>query len=155
MEGVLVRWKCLLCKRTFTVYPDFALPRKWYVRSDVFGQSKRYLESLNLSKAGILWDGQSLVGYENRPDSYLWLSTVRRWVVWLGSQEEYLRRALDLIRQKSPTTKIFRQPFPASPDKYKSVAQKLVLEQARKLLGVIEEYEKYFPKYFPHFASRE
>ena len=27
IEGVLVRYKCLLCKRTFTIYPDFVLSR--------------------------------------------------------------------------------------------------------------------------------
>ena len=117
-------------------------------------QSKRYLESSNLSYDGLLWNGTSRIGYSDDPNSFLWPSTVRRWVVWLGSQEEYIRIALDLIRQKCPSTKIFRQVFLVPPRKYKSEAQKMVLERSRKLLGVIEEFEKYFPKYFPHFASR-
>ena len=153
--GILVRWKCLLCKKTFTVYPDFLLPHKRYVRPDVLGLSKKYLESSLPSKKGILWDGKSLVGYEDQPDSFLWASTVRRWVMWLGSQEEYLRKLLDLIRQKNPSTNIFRQVFLISPHKYRCESQKSVLERAAKLLLVIEEYEKYFPKYFPHFAPRE
>jgi len=154
-EVVLVRWKCSLCKRTFTVYPDFALPHKRYVRSDILEQSRRYLGSSLASTEGTLWSGTSRIGYEKRSDSFFYLSTVRRWVIWLGNQPELICTALDLIRQKNPSTNICRQVFPPPSHKYRRDSQKLVLERASKLLLVMEEYEKYFPKYFPHFAQRE
>lgn len=155
VEGVLVRWKCSLCKKTFTVYPDFVLPHKRYVRSDVLGLSEKYLEDSKLSYDGLLWNGTSRTGYLDNQNRFLWPSTIRRWVIWLGSQEDYLRKALDLLRQKCPSTKVFRQVFLIPPHKYKSDAQKLILERAKKLFFVILELEKHFPKYFPHFAQRE
>ncbi len=38
------RWKCQLYKRTFTVYPEFALPYKRYLLPDIIELAAKYLE---------------------------------------------------------------------------------------------------------------
>jgi hypothetical protein len=39
----LVRFKCLGCGKTFTNYPDFAIPHKHYTRPSITGFSAKYL----------------------------------------------------------------------------------------------------------------
>ena len=37
-------WKCSVCGRGLTLYPDFALPYKWYVSSAIVEHSRAYVE---------------------------------------------------------------------------------------------------------------
>jgi hypothetical protein len=49
VRSFLARWKCSLCRRTFTMYPPFALPWKRYVREFLFDCVGKYLERDELS----------------------------------------------------------------------------------------------------------
>ena len=41
---LLPRWKCSSCRKTFTVYPSFALPHKRYAQEDIVKISKNYIK---------------------------------------------------------------------------------------------------------------
>ena len=43
--SLLTRWKCPICKRTFTDYPSFALPFKRYVMIDIERLTNDYINS--------------------------------------------------------------------------------------------------------------
>lgn len=45
----LARWRCPDCRRTFTEYPSFALPRKHYVLPQMTHRALRYVEDDGLS----------------------------------------------------------------------------------------------------------
>jgi len=40
----LTRWKCPLCRRSFTLYPDFALPFKRHVLTFILERCAAYVE---------------------------------------------------------------------------------------------------------------
>ena len=158
---ILVRWKCPACRGTFLMYPDFVLPHKRYATEHIIELSEKYLEKDRLSYKNAGRDGASRIGYAKNDrekkcnDSLLAESTIKRWVGWLGSLKKLLGRGLDMIKQKVPNTKIFRQISPCWPGKYKGNEQRKLLENAMMLLKVRKEYEKIFPeKFFPRFAIK-
>ena len=52
VESFLGRWKCSLCRATFTVYPKYALPYKRYVRDVCISLSEDYVR--DNKKTGLL-----------------------------------------------------------------------------------------------------
>jgi len=49
VESRLTRWKCFRCGEGFTLYPDFALPHKRYVRQVICGLADRYVSDDGVS----------------------------------------------------------------------------------------------------------
>lgn len=154
---VLIRWKCPLCKKTFSMYPSFAVAHKQYTLPQILEISERYLKQKEVCYEDAPREGELRIGYLGKPDSFLAGSTVWRWVGWLGSLHEPLSKALDLIRQKCPsTTDIFRRVEPAFGNKYKSDVRRIVVGTAMRVLSIFKEYEKIFHRpFFPQFAIRQ
>lgn len=123
----LIRFKCPGCGKTFTFYPDFALPRKHYTRQTIKGFAERYVarEQTTYEKT-VAVEEQGGAGIEY-PDgqSSLAPSTVHRWVTGLSGLKQTMRTALDLIGQQDPGTSVYRAvaqlSLPAA--KYKSLGR--------------------------------
>ena len=49
VEGLLARWRCPFCGRTFTEYPPFALPFKRYAVSQIAPRALEYVEDDGIS----------------------------------------------------------------------------------------------------------
>ena len=59
----LVRFKCPGCGKTFTFYPDFAIPHKHYTRPSITGFSASYLESDDMTYQQAVMVDNSTPGY--------------------------------------------------------------------------------------------
>lgn len=104
--AVLPRWKCPACRASFTEYPDYAIPRKRFVRRAVESLCRQYLEGGSASyRKAVSEDGLPIfypegetalpprdVGNDNtdRDDPVPTLShtAVYRWITTLGGQAE-------------------------------------------------------------------
>lgn len=124
IPSFLARWRCPLCHRPFTYYPDFAMPYKRYVKDDVLEFSRQYVEDDCSSYRDVVQDNASAIGYDSGEETIderqLAPSTLWRWLSYIGSLQQVLGRALHLIRQKSPSSGIFRQIRPVHVRKYRS-----------------------------------
>ncbi|MFC1886217.1 DUF6431 domain-containing protein [Thermodesulfobacteriota bacterium] len=142
---LLARWKCPICRETFTQYPEFALPHKRYVKSDIRGFSKNYIEDEKQTYASVVTHNNGTIGYQhddNRPvDRLLNPSTPWRWINWLGRiANEPLKEMPDL------------QPPEVYPEKYSSLHRKRILQAARALLNLSDYLREMI---FPRFAIKE
>ena len=89
VSALVVRWKCELCRQTFSPCPDFALPYKRYARDVVLGFGQRYLGDEAMSYRGAVRVEELPVFYDSGPDGgiderALAASTLHRWLGWLG-----------------------------------------------------------------------
>lgn len=81
-------------------------------------------------------------------------STVWRWLSWLGSLENLLREASQLIRRKAPSSTLHREPWPMPTGKYRSDARRQTLQRAAECLVVESLFRDLFEQeMFPHFAT--
>lgn len=168
VKSLITRWKCPLCGSASIAYPDFALPNKRYVKKTIFEKCTTYLEDdlpedkkpVSYEKAVEDHDNNRPIFYhseETEPydDRSLSPSTLHRWISTLSSFSKTCRRALQLIKQKSSTSPIFRTILPVARRKYRSTKRKKALESCLRLLQVKREFEKIFnASIFPNFAIR-
>ena len=103
----LVRFKCPGCDKTFTDYPDFAIPHKHYTRPSITGFSASYLESDDTTYPQAVMVDNSTPGYPQN-DATLAPSTIHRWITTLGSFTQTCRTALILLLQENPVSSICR-----------------------------------------------
>jgi len=103
----LVRFKCPGCGKTFTNYPDFAIPHKHYTRPSITGFSASYVESENMTYQKAVMVDSSVPGYAQN-DATLAPSTIHRWITTLGSFTQTCRTALILLLQENPVSSICR-----------------------------------------------
>ncbi len=67
------RWKCPQCRRSFTEYPEFALPFKRYTRRDILAFCEHYLRhEWSTYRDSVSEDGMPLFYPEKAPDSFWW-----------------------------------------------------------------------------------
>lgn len=152
VSSLLMRWKCLGCKQTFTEYPEFALPYKRHVKTTVMALSRKYVGDEGdrpgrvTYEAAVKVDGLRL-GYVDHAgaalDNYLAPKTVWRWIGFLGAGK-WLEQVLVMIKETAPETDIFRQIKPVSPDKYRREARKLLLSRCLKFLEAGALFQKLF-----------
>jgi len=152
----LTRWKCPLCKGTFTLYPDFALPFKRYVLAFIQERCAAYVEDEARTYLEGIKEGGMAISYKDKDSgTVLWPSTLWRWVTTLGRFPVAAREALDLIKQKEPSTGLFRALCEAriNESKFRSVERKLVLQRCRKLMLADRVYRDLFgTPIFPELA---
>lgn len=153
--SLLIRWKCPICGHTFTEYPAFALPYKRYVLMDIERLSADYLENEKSYQQTVSYE-DGAIGYEQKDGNIdgrqLSPSTLWRWLGFLGSMNNTLTGALNLIRQKSPDSSIFRQLLPLSRGKYRTQNRKIILQNAWKLLQANQIFQHLFAdKIFPRY----
>jgi hypothetical protein len=103
----LVRFGCPGCGKTFTHYPDFAIPHKHYTQPTITGFSERYVESEDMTYSKCVMVDGSVPGYP-QGDATLATSTTHRWITTLGQFTQTCRTALTLIVQENPVLSICR-----------------------------------------------
>jgi hypothetical protein len=103
----LIRFRCPGCGKSFTFYPDFAIPHKHYTRQSVMGFSANYLESDDMTYQQAVMVDNCAPGYP-QTDSTLAPSTIHRWITTLDRLTNTCRRALLLLLQENPISSICR-----------------------------------------------
>ncbi len=107
----LVRFICPGCGKTFTHYPDFAIPHKHYTRPSITGFSARYVESDDMTYQQAVMVDNSAVGYPENDSTdtpTLAPTTIHRWITTLGNFTQTCRTALILLLQENPVSSICR-----------------------------------------------
>lgn len=164
IETLLLRWKCPLCKKTFMDYPSFALPYKNYIKQDVLRLAERYITRPETSYESCASHENGIILHKEKRDNKLdknkplhatfEKSTIHRWISSLAQLKNALQAILQLIREKSPTSQIFREFEPIFRKKYRSEKRRIVLETVQKILRTNFEFEKIFAiSIFPQFAT--
>ena len=161
VRSAVTRWKCVDCEKTFTGYPDFALPYKRYVRQDLCRFSERYVfdDGLSYRKAvqtcdmpvfyGAAEDASDLI--DERTLSH---STLHRWIGFLGGLKQTLAQAWQLIRAKSPNCDLFRDRVAVPLWKYRSEPRRDLLHRCGRLLHADRAYRHLFEiSIFTHLAT--
>ena len=152
----LVRFGCPGCGKTFTHYPDFAIPHKHYTLPSIMGFSERYVDSDDMTyRKSVMLDG-SVPGYP-QTDATLSPSTVHRWITTVGQLPRTCRTALSLLLQENPALSICRDlarlivPW----RKYKTERRKKQLIGCRQLLVIETFFQLTFQKsIFTKLATR-
>ena len=136
----LVRFKCPGCGKTFTNYPDFAIPHKHYTRPSITGFSASYVESENMTYQKAVMVDSSVPGYPQN-DATLAPSTIHRWITTLGRFTQTCRTALILLLQENPVSSICRDlaRLIIPQRKYKTNQRKKLLIGCRQLV-IIEAF---------------
>ncbi len=81
-------------------------------------------------------------------------ATIWHLLNWLGSQTAALQTALSLLSQNDPTDELHRFVGDVAPQKYRSSERRDILTTARRLLHVIDRWDRTFPeRFFPRFAT--
>lgn len=141
----------------------FAAPHKRYARPPVGEKAKEYLgEDISYRKVAcrqgmpILYDDRRAntirAGKDRVPG--LAASTIWRWLSWLGSLENVVREAAQLIRQNTPSSALHREAWPLGVRKYRSDARRRTLQRAAQCLVIEPLFRELFQKeMFPNFAT--
>jgi hypothetical protein len=153
----LTRWKCPLCKRTFTANPDFALPFKRYVLPFILERCAAYVaDKARTYREGVNEGGSAICHEDAESGVVLWPSTLWRWVDRLGRFSVTVRQALNLIKQKDSSTDVFRAlgRLRIRAGKFRSEARKVILQHCGKLVTAEQEYARLFRvSVFPELAT--
>ena len=136
----LVRFKCPGCNKTFTDYPDFAIPHKHYTRPSITGFSASYLQSDDMTYQQAVMVDNGTPGYPQN-DATLDPSTIHRWITTLGRFTHTCRTALILLLQENPVSSICRDlaRLIIPQRKYKTNQRKKLLIGCRQLV-IIEAF---------------
>jgi len=136
----LVRFSCPGCGKTFTHYPDFAIPHKHYTRPTITGFSARYVDSDAMTYQQAAMVDNSVPGYP-QSDGTLALSSIHRWITNLGRFTQTCRTALILLLQANPISSICRNlaRLRVPQRKYKTDQRKKQLIGCRQLV-IIEAF---------------
>jgi hypothetical protein len=147
-----------LCQRTFTLYPGFALPFKRYVLPFILARCTAYVEdTAHTYREGVKEAGSPISHEDANRGAELRPSTLWRWAGRLGRFPVTVRQALNLIKQKDPSTDVFRVlgGQRIRPGKFRGEARKHVLERCRALVTVNQVYARVFSaSVFPELATR-
>ncbi|MBT8331416.1 MAG: hypothetical protein KJP06_03710 [Deltaproteobacteria bacterium] len=152
----MVRFKCPGCGKTFTNYPDFAIPHKHYTRPSITGFSARYLNCEDITyRQAVMVDG-SVPGYPQN-DATLAPSTIHRWITTLGRFTQTCRTALILLLQENPVSSICRDlaRIIVPQRKYKTNQRKKQLINCQQLMVVEAFFQATFKtSIFTKLATR-
>jgi hypothetical protein len=152
----LVRFGCPGCGKTFTHYPDFAIPHKHYTQPSITGFSERYVDSNDMTYQKTVMVQGSIPGHP-QTDATLAPSTVHRWITTVGQLPQTLRTALGLVLEENPALNICRDLacFRAPQRKYRTQQRKKQLVGCRQLLIIEGAFQAIFNKsIFTKLATR-
>lgn len=157
--GLLTRWKCPGCGKSFTDYPAFALPYKRYTLPTISFFSQKYSTNDEMSYRKLIRERP--VGYalleDKIVDRQLDHATIHRWIGTLGGFENIVGKAQDLILQADPASSICRDllSLPVSERKYRSPQRKGRLLCSLRLFTLERFYRLLFSvSIFPNLATR-
>lgn len=143
----LLRFRCPGCGKTFTHYPEFAVPHKHYTQPSITGFSARYVGSDDMTYSkSVMVDG-SVPGHP-QADATLAPSTVHRWITTVGRFPRTCRTALSLLLQENPALSICRDlaRLIVPRRKYKTERRKKQLVSCRQLVILDTFFQATFKK---------
>jgi hypothetical protein len=152
----LVRFGCPGCGKTFTHYPDFAIPHKHYTQPTITGFSDSYVKSDDKTYQLAVMVDNSVPGYSHS-DGTLAPSTLHRWITTLGQFTQTCRSALALLVQENPALSICRDlaRITIAQRKYKTQNRKKQLGDCRQMLMIEKLFESTFnTSIFTKLATR-
>lgn len=148
----LSRWKCPICKRSFTEYPDFAMPNKRFTRQDIMAFCKKYLaDELATYRDTVSDKGLPLFYPEHDPDPSWWKASkdddvdsdsvapslshtaVYRWLTTLAKHSNQKRGTEGVSSVAVPVS---RRVYPS---KFQSEERRRLLERCMLLLRVLPD----------------
>lgn len=154
----LTRWRCPLCRQTFTLYPDFALPFKRYPAPFVLERCAGYAsDAARTYREGVREEGMPISHADADAGTELSASTLWRWVGTLGGLSEAEPWLLELIKQKDPSTLLFRAlaGVRIRAGKYRSEGRRELLAGCWRLALVAAEHVRLFAvSVFTEFGTR-
>ena len=126
--SVLLRFKCPGCGKTFTYYPDFAIPYKHYTRQTAAFFSRSYVKNPDATYQTTVMVDDSAPGYPD-DEKTMAPSTIHRFITHLSHLTTIAQKALDLILQENPASDICRNiaALNVPRQKYKTAARKNIL----------------------------
>jgi transposase-like protein len=107
----LVRFGCPGCGKTFTHYPDFAIPHKRFTRQTITAFSANYIESKNMTYQQAVMVDNDVPGYPQTDSAdapTLAPSSIHRWITSLSRFTQTCRTSLILLLQENPVSSICR-----------------------------------------------
>jgi hypothetical protein len=143
------------------ITPTFVLPYKRYASFSLLPLVQEYLDvdrtsyescvrNKGVVRGYVTRDGQTVIDERALNRSTLW-----RWVGYLGAQLVALQCGLDLWQQHDPVSSLHRFVGAVAPRKYHSPERGQRLRTARRLLHLIDRWDRAFAqKFFPRFATR-
>ena len=108
----LVRFGCPGCGKTFTHYPDFAIPHKHYTQPTITAFCASYVESENMTYQQAVMVDNSVPGYPETDSTdapTLAPSSTHRWITTLCRFTQTCRTSLILLLQQNPASSICRE----------------------------------------------
>ena len=100
---VLVRFRCSKCGKTFTSYPDFAMPYKHYTRQTIESFSNSYVEDDQKTYESAVTIDNGTPEHQDTGQG-LAPSTIHRWITTLAN--------IIMAYQEASTTSLQKQSFP-------------------------------------------
>ena len=152
----LVRFKCPGCGKTFTDYPDFAIPHKHYTRPTIIKFAGTYTESDPITYQQAVMVDNSSPGYAQN-DRTLAPSTIHRWITTLARFIHTCRMALMLLLEQNLVSSICRDlaRLVIGRRKYQSDDRKKQLTACRQLLIIEAVFQAVFKtSIFTKLATR-
>jgi len=123
--------------------------------------ARDYLEQDLLSYQRTVAPGGRTIGYVTPPgqkkidERALHRTTLWRFVFFLGAQTAALQAGLQLWGERDPLSTLHRFVGAVSPHKYRSEQRGEILRTARRLLHLIDRWDRAFTEsFFPRFATR-
>jgi hypothetical protein len=157
---LITRWKCPFCGKTFTLYPEFALPYKRYVLPSIMDRCSEYLEDDSQTYRRAVTSNNAEFYHQESSEDGSWPvlahSTLHRWITSLSGLLQTMRSALEQIKQKAPHTGIFRKlaALRIPGQKIRSSHREKQLLRCCWLLWVQDEFIRIFStSIFPKFAT--
>ncbi|MDX2504827.1 MAG: DUF6431 domain-containing protein [Gammaproteobacteria bacterium] len=138
----LFRWKCSVCKETFTVYPRFLLPYKRFITPSMLSLCRDYLSVGEATYRDIAHPGKSQYAYENNGSQEFSHVTIWNWFKGLLPFAKNAHKTILLLFRVVPDSSIHREVIPVNSRKYQSEERKICLEQVEFVIRVAGELGK-------------
>ena len=141
--------------------PTFLLPYRRYARTSLMPLARDYLEQDRLSYQRAVTPHGRVIGYVTPADQSkideraLHRSTLWRFLGFLGAQTVAFQFGLELLSERDPLCVLHRFVGGVAPHKYRSPQRGDILRNARRLLHLIDHWDRTFREsFFPRFATR-
>lgn len=141
--------------------PTFLLPYRRYASTYLIVLARNYLEQDQLSYERAVRPEGRVIGYVTPPgqqkidERALHRTTLWRFLSFLGLQLPALEAGLALWSRHDPLSSMHRFAGAVAPHKYRSERRAQILRTARRLLHLIDHWDRTFAKsFFPRFATR-
>ena len=132
----LFRFKCSVCKKTFTFYPDFLLPYKRFITPSILSLCQAYLSMGEASYRQIVRPNDSQYAYQDSSNQELSHVSLWNWFKGLSALSTSAHKAAHWLFQLIPDCPVHRDVTPVNPRKYRSEARLACLQQAEWVIRV-------------------